>query len=63
MERLKFKRYSYKFVKEYADLTGQKLYRCSRLGDRANEYYVFFLNDKEYKSLKEVVRQLFKVNA
>ena len=57
------KRYSYKFIKNWADLTGQKLFRSSRLGDRANEYYVFFLNDKEYKTLKEVAKELIKVNA
>ena len=54
-------RYSYKFIKQWADLKGQKLFRSSRLGDRANEYYVFFLNDKKYKTLKEVAEELRKV--
>lgn len=57
------KRYSYKFIKKWADLKGQKLFRSSRLGDRANEYYVFFLNDKKYKTLKEVAEELRKVSA
>ena len=56
------KRYSYKFIKNWADLAGQNLFRSSRLGDRANEYYVFFLNDKEYKTLREVAKELMKVN-
>ena len=55
------KRYSYKFIKEWADLAGQNLFRSSRLGDRANEYYVFFLNGKEYKTLREVAKELRKV--
>lgn len=57
------KRYSYKFIKEWADLAGQNLFRSSRLGDRANEYYVYFLNGKEYKTLREVAEELIKVNA
>lgn len=55
------KRYSYKFIKNWADLEGLKLFRSSRLGDRKKEYYVFFLNDKEYKTLKEVAEELIRL--
>lgn len=55
------KRFSYKFVREYADLLSQKLTRCQRLGDRASYYYIYYLNNVEYKNLKDVIKRLSEI--
>lgn len=51
-------RYSYQFVKEYAELKGQHLSRIKWLGNRSKEVYYFYLNNKEYTSLKEIMNVL-----